>query len=118
MNKIKLIILCIFISTAAIAQELRTNISVHDPVMIKQDDTYYLFCTGNGITSWSSKDMKNWQAHGAKLKAKDFSWAKGDAWASQVIEKDGKFYWYVTVRHATINGFAIGVAVGHTTWAF
>ncbi len=31
-----------------------------------------------------------------------------------MIEKDGKFYWYVTVRHATINGFAIGVAVGDT----
>src|SRR3954470_11426053 len=34
---------------------------VHDPVMIKQDSTYYLFCTGFGITVFSSKDMQNWR---------------------------------------------------------
>ena len=45
------------------------------------------------------------------MKAKDFSWAKGEAWASQVIERDGKFYWYVTVEHKTIPGKSIGVAV-------
>jgi len=46
------------------------------------------------------------------LKPSDFKWAKGDAWAAQVIERDGKFYWYVTVEHdATHPGKAIGVAV-------
>lgn len=49
--------------------------------------------------------------HSYTLKAKDFKWAKGDAWASQVIERNGKFYWYVTVEHATIPGKSIGVAV-------
>src|ERR1044072_4620453 len=34
---------------------------VHDPVMIKTKDKYYLFCTGNGIPVFSSKDMKNWR---------------------------------------------------------
>src|SRR5215831_21254436 len=34
---------------------------VHDPVMIKEKDTYYLFCTGNGISVFSSKDMQNWR---------------------------------------------------------
>ena len=33
----------------------------HDPVMIKQKDTYYLFTTGNGIAVFTSKDMKNWR---------------------------------------------------------
>ena len=33
----------------------------HDPVMIKQNNTYYLFTTGNGIAVFSSKDMKNWR---------------------------------------------------------
>ena len=62
---------------------------------------------------YSSDDMANWEAHGPGLRAKDFTWAKGDAWASQVIERNGKFYWYVTVRHDdTKPGFAIGVAVG------
>ena len=41
---------------------------------------------------FSSSDMKTWTEHPVPLKAKDFSWAKGEAWASQVIERDGKFY--------------------------
>lgn len=60
---------------------------------------------------FSSPDMKTWTEHPVPLKAKDFSWAKGEAWASQVIERDGKFYWYVTVEHKTIPGKSIGVAV-------
>jgi arabinan endo-1,5-alpha-L-arabinosidase len=38
------------------------NISVHDPVMAKQGDTYYLFSTGKGIAMWSSTDLKNWKS--------------------------------------------------------
>ena len=34
---------------------------VHDPVLIRQDSTYYLFCTGFGITVFSSKDMTSWR---------------------------------------------------------
>lgn len=60
---------------------------------------------------YSSDDMVNWEEHPVPLKTSDFSWASGDAWASQVIERNGKFYWYVTVSHATIEGKAIGVAV-------
>ena len=60
---------------------------------------------------FSSSDLKTWTEHAVPLKAKDFSWAKGEAWASQVIERDGKFYWYVTVEHKTIPGKSIGVAV-------
>lgn len=60
---------------------------------------------------YSSSDMVNWQEHPVPLKPSDFAWASGDAWASQVIERNGKFYWYVTVSHASIHGKAIGVAV-------
>jgi len=59
---------------------------------------------------FSSPDMKNWTEHAVPLKASDFTWAKGEAWASQVIERDGKFYWYVTVEHKN-GGKSIGVAV-------
>lgn len=34
---------------------------VHDPVMIKQNSKYYLFCTGFGVSVFSSADMKNWR---------------------------------------------------------
>ena len=53
--------LCWLSSIAVNAQEYQTNIPVHDPVMIKQDSVYYLFCTGRGISMWSSKDMTNWK---------------------------------------------------------
>ncbi|SNC66589.1 Glycosyl hydrolases family 43 [Hymenobacter gelipurpurascens] len=60
---------------------------------------------------YSSTDMVNWKEHLSPLNVKAFAWAKADAWASQVIERNGKFYWYVAVEHGTIPGKAIGVAV-------
>jgi arabinan endo-1,5-alpha-L-arabinosidase len=38
-----------------------TLIGVHDPVIIRQDSTYYIFCTGRGISVFSSTDMKHWK---------------------------------------------------------
>src|SRR5215207_9658299 len=34
---------------------------IHDPVMIKDGETYYLFCTGNGIPVRKSADMLDWK---------------------------------------------------------
>ena len=68
------------------------------------------------ITEWrcySTDDMKNWTDHGAVLSPADFKWAVGEAWASQVVEKDGKFYYYTTVQGGEpYVGKAVGVAVG------
>lgn len=60
---------------------------------------------------FSSCDMVNWRDEGVPLKAKDFAWAKGRAWASDVVKRHGKYWFYSTVEHATVPGFAIGVAV-------
>jgi beta-xylosidase len=60
---------------------------------------------------FSSSDLKTWTEHPVPLKVTDFKWAKADAWASQVIEHNGKFYWYTAVEHGTIPGKAIGVAI-------
>lgn len=60
---------------------------------------------------FSSPDMVTWTEHASPLKTTDFAWAKDDAWAGQVIERNGKFYWYVAITHGTIHGKAIGVAV-------
>jgi len=42
---------------------------VHDPVLIRQDDTYYVFCTGGRagegmIPVRSSKDLHHWTLSG------------------------------------------------------
>lgn len=60
---------------------------------------------------YSSTDMKNWTAHGPVLAPKDFSSANSNsAWAAQVVEKDGKYYFYVTLDRK--EGHFITVAVG------
>ena len=67
------------------------------------------------ITEWlcySTDDMKTWTDHGSVLKPTDFKWAVGEAWASQVVEKDGKFYYYTTVQGGEpYVGKCVGVAV-------
>ena len=95
-----------------------------DPAALVVGDTVYLYAgqdearpgqhyTMHKWVVYSSKDMKTWKDEGSPLKAKDFKWAAGDAWASQVIEKNGKFYWYAPVEHDRSKpGKAIGVAVG------
>ena len=94
-----------------------------DPAAMVYKGTVYLY-TGHdeapkGVnryvmhnwTCFSSTDMVNWTERKVPMTVKDFAWAKDDAWASQVIERNGKFYWYVAVEHGTIHGKAIGVAV-------
>jgi beta-xylosidase len=94
-----------------------------DPAALVYKDKVYLyaghdeapndfnFYKMNEWLVYSTSDMVHWQEHPVPLKVTDFAWAKSDAWAAQVIERNGKFYWYVTVEHGTINGKAIGVAV-------
>lgn len=94
-----------------------------DPAALVHDGTVYIYAGHDEcpapqqyylMNEWcifSTKDMKTFTEHAYTLKATDFKWAKGEAWASQVIERNGKFYWYVTVEHATIPGKSIGVAV-------
>nr|WP_315205256.1 glycoside hydrolase family 43 protein [uncultured Flavobacterium sp.] len=94
-----------------------------DPAALVYKDKVYLyaghdeapndfnFYKMNEWLVYSSSDMVNWQEYPVPLKVTDFAWAKSDAWAAQVIERNGKFYWYVTVEHGTIPGKSIGVAV-------
>ena len=67
------------------------------------------------ITEWlcySTEDMQTWTDHGYVLKPTDFEWGIGEAWASQVIEHEGKFYFYTTVQAGDpYNSKVIGVAV-------
>lgn len=96
-----------------------------DPAALVVGDTFYLYAgqdTGDGrgynIPNWlvfSTKDMKTWTEHAIPLQTDDFSWAVGNSsWASQVIERDGKYYWYVSTEHKNEEGKrgkAIGVAI-------
>ena len=60
---------------------------------------------------YSSSDMVNWTDHGALMGLNTFEWADDRAWASQTIERDGKYYWYICAHSKISRGMAIGVAV-------
>lgn len=97
--------------------------------MVASDGRLYVFCghdqqfddkpgyegkDGYNVTEWlcySTSDMQNWTIHGAVLKPSDFSWAEGDACASQCIEVNGKYYFYVSTLSKDPDCKAIGVAV-------
>ncbi|TDP04088.1 glycoside hydrolase family 43 protein [Flavobacterium sp. 245] len=119
----------LFLSIAGTAQSVKFNNPIikdqytGDPAALVYKDKVYLyaghdeapndfnFYKMNEWVVYSSSDMKKWESHPVPLKVTDFKWAKSDAWASQVIERNGKFYWYVTVEHGSVHGKAIGVAV-------
>lgn len=61
---------------------------------------------------YTSTDMKNWTAHGKVLAAGDFPNASPRAaWAAQVVEKNGKYYFYVTLDNIHNGEHMIDVAV-------
>jgi beta-xylosidase len=134
-NLKKILGICIFGSSVlhVSAQELKTftvkgnpiitDKYTADPAALVYGDSVYLY-TGHDVPKspknyyemhewlvYSTGDMQTWKAHKVPLNVKNFTWAKDDAWASQVVQRDGKFYWYVAVEHGTIHGKAIGVAV-------
>lgn len=90
-----------------------------DPAPMVYDGRVYVFTTHDedGATwfdmhDWhvfSTDDMANWQDHGAVLSLDDFSWADLNAWAGQVVERNGQFYFYVPMR---LNNAQMGIGVG------
>ena len=62
--------------------------------------------------AYSSSDMIHWECHGSVLKAADFPNANPNgAWAAQVVEKDGKYYYYITLDDIHNGKHMIDVAV-------
>ena len=96
------------------------QVDVHDPVMAREGDTWYLFSTGPGITIYSSKDRIHWQ-HAGRAFATEPSWAKrvspsfnGHLWAPDVSFHNGKYYLYYSVSAFGKNTSAIGLTINKT----
>jgi beta-xylosidase len=96
-----------------------------DPAAYVENGTVYLYVGHDQATAtdkdyvmkewrlYTSCDMKNWTDRGSPIQPSAFKWAIGkvDAWAADITKRDGKYYFYATVDHASIPGRAIGVAV-------
>jgi beta-xylosidase len=131
-NKCSKIVLLVIITSNISFAQVKTEVSggnpiikdkfTADPAALVYKDSVYLYAghdeAPNNVNNYvmkewlvySSADLIHWQSHPSPLNVKAFSWAKSDAWASQVIERNGKFYWYVAVEHSN-GGKSIGVAV-------
>ncbi|GEL09268.1 extracellular endo-alpha-(1-_5)-L-arabinanase 1 [Flavobacterium glycines] len=96
------------------------NISVHDPVLIKEKDTYYLFCTGKGIKCFSSVDLKNWKVEPAVFPEKPIWTDKvvsdfgNHIWAPDILYHNNKYYLYYSISAFGKNTSAIGVVTNVT----
>lgn len=114
----------LFASPSLAENPIIDNVFTADPAALVDGDTVWLY-TGHDeapdnnvffeMHDWlafSSKDMKTWEEHGPIMKAVDFKWATGQAWAAHMVKRNGKYWFYATVRHNdTKPGFAVGVAV-------
>lgn len=89
-----------------------------DPAVLVENDTLWLFTghdlngnqTGYVMKDWllySTTDMRHWTAYPSPLHIDAFKWASSkQAYAGQVVKRNGKYYWYVST-----NWCGIGVAV-------
>jgi arabinan endo-1,5-alpha-L-arabinosidase len=96
------------------------DVPVHDPVMIKEGSTYYLFATGMGISVFSSTDLKSWTKQ-PPVFSEAPAWAvdavpgyKGHTWAPDISYHNGQYYLYYSASAFGKNTSCIGLAVNKT----
>lgn len=100
--------------------QYKEDVRVHDPVMIKQGDTYYVFATGRGISVLSSKDMKTWKEEKPVFERapewtfKTVDGFAGHIWAPDISYYNGQYYLYYSISSFGKNTSAIGLAVNKT----
>ena len=105
--------------------ELEGNLRVHDPAVIRQADTFYVFSTGGRrrgpgiIPIRCSNDLYNWNLCGQvfdKLPewvSKEIPGARG-AWAPDISFYNGKYHLYYSVSRFGKNDSVIGLATNKT----
>ncbi|MBN2174216.1 MAG: family 43 glycosylhydrolase [Bacteroidales bacterium] len=121
---LKLSFFCLFIfAHAATAQNPIPNresngFVAHDPVMVKQDSTFYLFVTGGGMAK--STDLENWT--NIKPVPSKLEWVtddiipgyRGGYWAPDIQFLNGTYYLYYSPSAFAKNTSAIGVMTNTT----
>ncbi|MBW8842759.1 MAG: arabinan endo-1,5-alpha-L-arabinosidase [Sphingomonadales bacterium] len=98
-------------------------VPTHDPVIIREGDTYYVFSTGseNGrfIRAKTSRDLIHWTAAGALIERLP-DWATRvvpgarDMWAPDISHVNGRYRLYYAVSTFGSNRSAIGLFTSPT----
>jgi len=96
------------------------NPSVHDPVMIKEGQTFHLFQTGNGIGHLTSTDLKTWKRAKAVFSSTP-TWInsylpdfRGNFWAPDILFYQGRFHLFYSCSVFAKNTSLIGHATAIT----
>ncbi len=114
MKQTSLFVLCCLLGLNLWSQQYNPIIpdNLADPTIMQFGDTFYLYATsdvgdlktdlsfsGNPVV-WKSKDLVNWNFEGICFPGID--WHKYKYWApGRVIEKNGKYYLFVTIEQLT-----------------
>jgi arabinan endo-1,5-alpha-L-arabinosidase len=102
------------------AEELLTDVPMHDPVIARDNGRYYIFATGMGIAVWSSADLVHWRREKPVFDSPP-AWAveavpgfKGHIWAPDISQHAGKYFLFYSVSAFGKNTSCIGVATNET----
>jgi len=102
------------------------NASVHDPSIIRVDNSYYVF--GSHLAAAKTSDLMNWQLIAAGVNnanplfnnvltelSETLAWAQSDTlWAPDVIKLgDGRYYMYYNACKGDSPRSALGIAVAN-----
>ena len=92
------------------------NIYAHDPVIIREKGTWYVFCTGEGIQVRTSEDGRIWTDAGWVFTGYP-SWVRDyvpggvdSLWAPDIIKFGGWYYLYYSASSFGENTSVIGLA--------
>ena len=102
----------------------------HDPVMTRQGNTYYSFCTGQRTPIRKSTNMHSWQFLGYVWPAGSSNWPawwvqevpgfddnpgnNGNIWAPDISYFNGKYHLYYSISSFGSNDSCIGLATRTT----
>lgn len=102
---------------------LTGDLAVHDPVILRENDTFYVFSTGNRragvLPIRCSKDLYHWTRCGSVFEALP-AWAVKEipgarsVWAPDISRYHGKYHLYYSVSAFGKNDSAIGLATNRT----
>lgn len=86
--------------------------SMADPGVFKDaDGTYYMYVTGNGFPTFSSKDLVNWKYEKKVFTGNGRKWATTGFWAPEVFKYNDKYYLTYTAAVDAPSPKRIGLAV-------
>ena len=93
------------------------SLSLADPTLVLFGDLYWLYGTcqhpsigthpglPRRFTAWSSPDLARWTYEGVILDLADIGWAGEQPWAPDIVQRNGRYYFYFCAESR------IGVAV-------